>query len=357
MNTNSFNQSSQDVLQAFGTDPESGLTADDAAKRLLEYGPNELEQLENASVLRLFVVQFKNPLLIVLLLGAGISLYAGHVVDAVAIAVIVLINTVIGFVQELKAQKSMDALKEMAAPDAFVRRDGEWLRVPASDLVPGEVLRLSTGDIVAADIRVIESNRLQVDEAALTGESEPVDKGTDIIELNEVALGDRINLAFMSTIVTAGNGAGVVIATGMNTEVGRIADLMASAVEPKTPLQRRIDSLSRVLIGGALTVVAGVIGIGIHHGMDLIEMLNTGISLSVAAIPEGLPTVVTIVLTMGSQRMARGNALVRQLASVETLGSTSVICSDKTGTLTQNQMQVMTLWAADKRWEVTGQGL
>ena len=356
MNTNSFNQSSQDVLKALGTDPERGLRADDAAKRLLEYGPNELEQEEKTSALRLFVEQFKNPLLIVLLFGAAISLYAGHVIDAIAIAVIVLINTAIGFVQEFKAQKSMDALKEMAAPDAFVRRDGEWLRVPASELVPGEVLRLSTGDIVAADIRVIESNRLQIDEAALTGESEPVDKGTDIIELEEVALGDRVNLAFMSTIVTAGNGAGVVIATGMNTEVGRIADLMASAVEPKTPLQRRIDSLSRVLIGAALTVVAGVVGIGIHHGMDLMEMLNTGISLSVAAIPEGLPTVVTIVLTMGSQRMARGNALVRRLASVETLGSTSVICSDKTGTLTQNQMQVMSLWAADKRWEVTGQG-
>lgn len=202
----------------------------------------------------------------------------------------------------------------------------------------------------------MESHRLQIDEAALTGESEPVDKDTVAIDSNDVPLGDRVNLGFMSTMVTAGNGVAVVTATGMETEVGKIADLMASAEEPMTPLQRRISKLSHILIGAALAVVAGIIGIGIHHGMDMIEMLNTGISLSVAAIPEGLPTVVTIVLTMGSQRMARGNALARQLSSVETLGSTSVICSDKTGTLTQNQMQVMALWAADKRWEVTGQG-
>jgi Ca2+-transporting ATPase len=250
----------------------------------------------------------------------------------------------------------MDALKEMAAPDAFIRRNGEWVSVPARDLVPGDILRLNTGDITAADVRIVESHRLQLDEAALTGESEPVDKGTDAILADDVPLGDRVNLGFMSTMVTAGNGICVVVATGMDTEVGQIADMMASAEEPRTPLQRRIDSLSHVLIGGAVAVVAGIIGIGIHHGMDLIEMVNTGISLSVAAIPEGLPTVVTIVLTMGSKRMARGKALARQLASVETLGSTSVICSDKTGTLTQNQMQVMALWAADKRWEVSGQG-
>jgi len=212
---------------------------------------------------------------------------------------------------------------------------------------------LNTGDIVAADVRLIEAHRLQIDEAALTGESEPVDKGTEAIDANDVPLGDRVNLGYMSTMVTAGNGIGVVIETGMNTEVGKIADLMATAEEPRTPLQRRIDKLSHILIGAALAVVAAIIGIGIHHGMDLMEMINTGISLSVAAIPEGLPTVVTIVLTMGSQRMARGNALARQLASVETLGSTSVICSDKTGTLTQNQMQVMALWAADKCWNVT----
>jgi Ca2+-transporting ATPase len=356
MNDDWFRKSTEEVVSTLETDVERGLNRETAAARLLELGPNELKEGEKISPLRLFLEQFKNPLLIILMVGAVISIYADHVVDAIAIAVIVVINAIISFVQEYNAQKSMDALKEMAAPEAFVRRNGEWVSEPARDLVPGDVLRLTTGDILAADIRVNESHQLQIDEAALTGESEPVDKGTDAIGADDVPLGDRVNMGFMSTIVTAGSGVGVVVATGMHTEVGRIADLLASAEEPRTPLQRRIDTLSHVLIGAALAVVAGIIGIGIHHGMDMIEMLNTGISLSVAAIPEGLPTVVTIVLTMGSQRMARGKALARQLASVETLGSTSVICSDKTGTLTQNQMQVMALWAGDKRWEVTGKG-
>ena len=356
MNDDWFRKSTEEVVSTLETDIERGLNRETAAARLLELGPNELKQGEKISPLRLFLEQFKNPLLIILMVAAVISVYADHVVDAIAIGVIVVINAIISFVQEYNAQKSMDALQEMAAPEAFVRRNGEWISEPARDLVPGDVLRLTTGDILAADIRINESHQLQLDEAALTGESEPVDKGTDAIGADDVPLGDRVNMGFMSTIVTAGSGVGVVVATGMHTEVGRIADLMASAEEPRTPLQRRIDTLSHVLIGAALAVVAGIIGIGIHHGMDMLEMLNTGISLSVAAIPEGLPTVVTIVLTMGSQRMARGKALARQLASVETLGSTSVICSDKTGTLTQNQMQVMSLWAGDKRWEVTGKG-
>jgi Ca2+-transporting ATPase len=356
MNNNWFRKTTEEIVNTLGTTIEEGLPADIAAKRLLELGPNQLAEGEKQSSLLLLLEQFKNPLLLILLVGAAISFYAGHAVDAIAIAAIVVINALISFAQEHNAQKSMDALKEMAAPNAFVRRNGEWISTPARDLVPGDVLRLNTGDIVAADIRIVESHRLQLDEAALTGEAEPVDKGIEAIDAEDVPLGDRVNLGFMSTMVTAGNGIGIVVATGMQTEVGLIADMMATAEEPRTPLQKRIDSLSHVLIGAALAVVAGIIGIGIHHGMDLIEMINTGISLSVAAIPEGLPTVVTIVLTMGSKRMARGNALARQLASVETLGSTSVICSDKTGTLTQNQMQVMALWAADKRWQVAGQG-
>lgn len=356
MSNDFFRKTTGETVTILETDIERGLPADIAAQRLLEQGPNQLAEGKKASPLRLFLEQFKNPLLIILLVGAAIALYAGDAVDAIAIAIIVLINALISFVQEYNAQKSMDALKEMAAPDAFVRRNGEWVSVPARDLVPGDVLRLNTGDITAADVRIVESHRLQLDEAALTGESEPVDKGVDAILADDVPLGDRVNLGFMSTMVTAGNGTGVVVATGMDTEVGQIADMMASAEEPQTPLQRRIGKLSHVLIGGAIAVVAGIIGIGIHHGMDLMEMVNTAISLSVAAIPEGLPTVVTIVLTMGSKRLARGKALARQLASVETLGSTSVICSDKTGTLTQNQMQVMALWAADKRWEISGQG-
>ncbi len=290
------------------------------------------------------------------MIGAAISFYTQHYVDAVAIAVIVLINAVISFMQEYRAAQSLAALKDMAAPLAMVKRDGQWVEIPAADIVPGDLLRFKAGDIIAADVRFTEVARLAADEAALTGESEPVDKHNLPICEENIVLADRLNMGFMSTKITNGTGEGIVTATGMQTEVGHIAHLMATAEDPKTPLQLRIEKLSKVLIGAALAVVAVVVGIGIFQGMDLTEMLNTAISLSVAAIPEGLPTVVTIVLTLGSQRMASNNALARKLSSVETLGTTSVICSDKTGTLTQNQMQVMRAWAGGKTWEVTGEG-
>ncbi|KZM50428.1 ATPase [Labrenzia sp. OB1] len=344
------------VAQTFGADLGNGLESTAAAAKLTRTGPNKLDEAEQISPLWLFLIQFKNPLLIILIAGAAISGYTGHWVDAIAIGVIVLVNAIISFLQEHRAAQSLAALREMAAPRAFVRRDGKWVEIPATDIVPGDILRFKAGDILAADVRFSEANRLQVDEAALTGESEPVNKHTLAIAGDDVVLADRLNMGFMSTKVVNGTGEGVVTATGMATEVGHIAGLMAAAKEPKTPLQERIEKLSRVLIGAALGVVAVVIGIGLMQGMDLAEMLNTGISLSVAAIPEGLPTVVTIVLTLGSQRMAGNNALARRLSAVETLGTTSVICSDKTGTLTQNQMQVMRTWAGGKIWNVTGEG-
>lgn len=270
---------------------------------------------------------------------------------------IVVLNAVIGFIQEYKAEQSLAALSEMAAPMAGVRRDDDWIEVPAAEIVPGDVLRFKAGDILAADVRLIEAARLQVDEAALTGEAEQVDKHHETLGGDtDVVLAERYNMGFSSNLVTNGTGIGLVVATGMNTELGHIAGLMSAADQPKTPLQQRIESLSKILIGSALLIVAVVVGIGIANGMDAVEMLNTAISLSVAAIPEGLPTIVTIVLTLGSQAMASKNALVRQLNCVETLGTTSVICSDKTGTLTQNQMQVMRLWAGGQTWQVTGQG-
>lgn len=348
------------LAEAMGTDPDRGLSSDQAAAALATHGPNKLAEGHQVTALELLIAQLKNPLLLILMLGAVISAYTGHWVDAVAIFVIVIINAGIGFWQEFSAQKSMAALSAMAAPHAFVRRDGQWADIVATEIVPGDILRLKAGDIVPADVRFLDAARLEIDEAALTGESEPVDKHTDPLAPEEggadVALADRRNMGFMSTQVTGGTGIGLVTATGMQTEVGHIAGLMAAAEEPKTPLQERIESLSRVLMGAALLVVAIVIGIGLNNGMDAVEMLNTAISLSVAAIPEGLPTVVTIVLTLGSQAMARDNALVRKLSSVETLGTTSVICSDKTGTLTQNQMQVMRVWAGGKGWELTGEG-
>lgn len=347
------------VAEGLRVDADRGLEPSEAAARLTQIGPNKLAEAKKASALEMLLVQFRNPLLLILLLGAAISAYTGHWVDAVAIFVIVIINALISFWQEWSAEKSMAALSQMAAPTAWVKRGGTWTEIPAAGIVPGDVIRLKAGDIVPADARLSDAARLQIDEAALTGESEPVDKLTGPIagdQPESVALGDRRNMAFMSTLVSNGSGEGIVTATGMETEVGHIAGLMAAAKEPKTPLQQRIESLSKVLMGAALATVAIVIGIGLRNGMDAIEMLNTAISLSVAAIPEGLPTVVTIVLTLGSQAMARENALVRKLASVETLGTTSVICSDKTGTLTQNQMQVMRLWAGGKEWEVTGEG-
>lgn len=348
--------SAKEVAARLETSAESGLSASEAESKLATFGANRLEEAAGVSPLMLFLIQFRNPLLIILIIGAAISAYTSHTVDAIAIMVIVVLNALISFFQEHKAAQSLAALKQMAAPMAFVKRDGSWQKIPAADLVPGDLLRFKAGDILAADVRFTVANRLQVDEAALTGESEPVDKHTFAIDAEEVVLGDRLNMGFMSTKVTAGTGEGIVTATGMGTEVGHIAHLMTTTEEPKTPLQLRIEKLSRVLIGAALAVVAVVIGIGVFHGMDLNEMLNTAISLSVAAIPEGLPTVVTIVLTLGSQRMAHNNALARKLSSVETLGTTSVICSDKTGTLTQNQMQVMRLWAGGKVWTVTGEG-
>ncbi|HXH86657.1 MAG TPA: cation-translocating P-type ATPase, partial [Nitrospira sp.] len=347
----------RELAQELGVDIEKGLTNHEAASRLKIYGPNNLAEAKKGSPLSIFIRQFANPLLAILLVGAAISGYIGHWVDAIAICVIVLINATISFIQELKAEQSLAALGELAAPKATVRRESDWREIPARDLVPGDVLRIKAGDILGADVRLIEANRLQIDEAALTGESEPVDKhNMPIAGEQEAVLAERFNMGFGSTLVTNGTGLGLVIATGMDTEVGHIAGMMAEAKQPKTPLQERIENLSRVLIAAALIVVAIVIGIGIANGMDALEMLNTAISLSVAAIPEGMPTIVTIVLTLGAHAMVRQNALVRHLSSVETLGITSIICSDKTGTLTQNQMQVMRLWAGGKSWKVTGEG-
>jgi Ca2+-transporting ATPase len=345
-----------EVAAKLNTGIERGLAAEDARARLAEHGANELAESKQASALMLFLLQFKNSLLIILLIGAALSVYTGLVADAIAITFLVFFNAIISFVQERKAQQSLQALREMGAPNALVLRDGEWLSVPAKEIVPGDILRLNTGDIVPADVRLAEASQLRLDESALTGESEPVEKQIEALAGEHVGIGDRLNMAFMSTIVSNGNGVGIVTATGMQTEVGHIADLMRTAEAVKTPMQRRLASLSHILVGAALVAVATVIGLGLNHGADLLEMMQIGISLSVAAIPSGLPTVMAIVLTMGGKRMARNQALVRQLASVETLGSTSVICSDKTGTLTQNQMQVVSTWSGGKLWQVTGQG-
>ncbi|ELI0636894.1 cation-transporting P-type ATPase [Vibrio harveyi] len=352
-----FTESVEETLTQFNVSTEQGLTSEEVEQRQAEHGKNELQEQEGKSALELFLHQFKNPLIFILGIGAIVSFFTGHLVDAIAITVIIFINAIIAFWQEFKAQKGMEALREMAAPTAQVRRNGEWVDVLARDIVPGDILKINTGDILAADVRIIEANHLAVDEAALTGESEPVDKIVKVIEDETVGLGDQRNMGFMTTIVTTGTGLGVVVSTGMKTEVGHIADMMANTEETKTPMQERMDTIAKTLMVAALGVVAVVCGIGLYHGMPWLEILNTGISLSVAAIPEGLPTVISIVLTMGSTRMVKNNALAKQLSAIETLGSTTVICSDKTGTLTQNQMQVMKAYDASGRyWEVSGKG-
>ncbi|GHB43231.1 calcium-translocating P-type ATPase, SERCA-type [Pseudovibrio japonicus] len=337
------------VLASQKVDPEHGLPHEVVKQRQAQFGANSLKQDDTTSVLSLLLSQTKNPLLIILLIGSIISAYTGHWVDAIAIFLIVVINASITFFQEWRAEQTLAALSKMAAPKAVVLRDGKASNILAEDLVPGDIVKLKAGDIIPADLRLIENSQLQVDESALTGESEAVFKTTDEIP-HEPVLAERFNMGFMSTHVTNGTGVGVVTATGMETEVGQIAHLISQAKLAKTPLQLRMESLSRILISVALLVVAAVIGIGLLNGMQTFDILTMGISLSVAAIPEGLPTVITIVLTLGSRKMAENNALTKRLASVETLGTVSVICSDKTGTLTKNKMKAMSLWAAGNYW-------
>ena len=335
---------------------ENGLTNTQAQERLTKYGSNKLHAQEPTSAIKIFFIQFKNPLIIILFFGVLLSAYSGHSVDAIAISVIILINVMIGFVQEINMRKSMDALKNMAAPIAQVKRDGEWSEVSAENLVSGDIVKLPTGSKVQADMRIIESNQLLIEEAALTGESEPIEKINEAIDDKNLGIADWQNMAFTGTQVLAGNGIGLVCETGMATELGKIAKMMQETEEEPTPLQQKIHSLSKVLIGAAFIIVAIVIGLGIEQGMSFADMVNIGISLTVAAIPEGLPTVVTIVLTLGAKAMAKNSALVRKLASVETLGSTTVICSDKTGTLTQNKMQVLSTFVAGKYYDISGSG-
>jgi len=345
-----------EALKTLNVDQRSGLTDAEVDKRLVESGANELAKEQKASAVQLLLEQIKNPLIIILIVGAFLSLYIGHTVDAVAIFVIALINITISFIQELNMQKSMDSLSDMAAPMAVVIRNENWVKIPARTLVPGDILKLNTGTIVAADVRLLETTGLRIDEASLTGESIPVEKELTPISGEDVDLGDQINMAFMGTVVSTGHGIGVVTATGMQTQMGQIADMLLRTEESKTPLQLRIDVLSKILLAAALTIVAVIVGIGIEQGMEWIEIVNTAISLTVAAIPEGLPTVVTVVLTLGAKRMVQNKALVRKLSSVETLGSASVICSDKTGTLTQNKMQVLSIYSGGHYYEVSGEG-
>jgi len=335
----------EEVASELKTDLGKGLSSEEAAKRQEEYGYNEFGETAHKSLAVKFLNQFKSFMIIVLIFAGIISGVVGYVngegfTDAIIILAIVILNAVIGVVQESKAEKSLDALKKMSAPHCKVVRDGRLQILESRELVPGDVVEIETGDSVPADIRLSEAVNLKIQEAALTGESLPVEKSVEAIAC-EVPTGDRSNMAFQSCSVTYGRGRGIVTGTGRSTEVGRIASLLQDVPEFKTPLQIRLDRLGRFLAWVSLGVCVLIFAIGLAYGHELLTMFMTAVSLAAAAIPEGLPAVSTIVLAVGVQRLARRNAIVRNMPSVETLGSTRVICSDKTGTLTQNRMTVV----------------
>jgi len=349
-------QAPDKVLQSFGS-AAAGLTSQEAELRLTKNGSNELKEGKRISVLKILLGQFKS-LIIWILIGAGlISGILGEILDAVAIIAIVILNAVIGFYQEYNAEKSIAALKKMTAPLAKVRRNGQVQSIPAAHVVIGDILALEAGDLVAADARLLETFSLKCIESALTGESEAVSKKPDLLNTNPIPLGDQVNMVFMGTTVAAGTGLAVVVATAMNTALGQIAGLINSAgADEETPLQKKLNSFGRILVWATLGIVTLLFGFGWFRGIPIFELFLTSVSLAVAAVPEGLPAVVTVALSLGVMRMARQRALVRKLSAVETLGSTSVICTDKTGTLTVGEMTARGIFVADQYYEITGEG-
>jgi Ca2+-transporting ATPase len=344
------------VLPALGTSPERGLAMDEAARRLTRYGYNELAEKPRPGFWRMLLGQLSSFIVIVLIVAGVISAILGDYIEAGAILAIVALNAVLGVVQERRAEEALAALRRMAAPEAQVIRDGHRISVPARELVPGDLVILEAGNFVPADLRLVETVNLRIEEAALTGESVAVEKDAHVVLRQDVPLGDRLNTAFMGTVVAYGRGRGLVVTTGMHTQIGLIATMLQVAEDESTPLQRKLDQLGKVLGWAALGVCALVFLVGWARGYEPFTMFITAVSLAVAAVPEGLAAVVTITLALGMREMIKRHALIRRLASVETLGSTTVICSDKTGTLTQNQMTVTRLWVDGTMLEVTGQG-
>jgi len=363
------------VLEDLATHREQGLTTPEAQKRLEQYGHNELREKPPTPLWQRILDQLKE-FVVLLLIGASIvSFLLGDDVEAAAIIAIVILNTVIGVIQEARAEASLAALKKLAAPDARGLRDGQRVNLPARELVPGDVVFLEAGNFIPADVRLVESINLRIEEAALTGESVPVEKRAALILEKEIPLGDRKNTAFMGTVVSYGRGTGVVVATGLNTQIGLIAQMLSAVEQEDTPLQKRLDELGRSLSIASLIIVGIVFVVALVNQTDLALVLQQGlgaylqkfstviteifiiaVSLAIAAVPEGLPAVVTVTLALGMREMVKRHALIRHLASVETLGSASVICSDKTGTLTQNQMTAVRLWCDGETFEITGDG-
>jgi Ca2+-transporting ATPase len=347
-------QSCEAVFSKLNSSP-LGLTHAEASKRLAEFGPNELQAARRISPWRILLEQLKNILILILIAATVASAFLGHAVEAIAITIIVFFAVMLGFVQEYRAERAIEALRQMAAPTANVMRDGKEAELPARDLVPGDVFLLRAGDKVPADARLFESVNLQVEEAPLTGESVPIEKHVAPIS-GEASIGDRKNMVHAGTAATYGRGRAVVVETGMTTEFGKIARMIQAIESGKTPLQQNLNRLGHTLARAAFVIVALIVAVGLFRGTPFIEMLIFGIALAVAVVPEALPAVVTISLALGVQRMVKRNALIRRLPAVETLGSTSVICSDKTGTLTKDQMTVRRIFVGGKMLEVSGAG-
>jgi Ca2+-transporting ATPase len=356
MQTKSWHTLTRDETYEMLNSSPQGLTSVEAAKRLQANGPNELQAPHRVSPWEILLEQFKNVLILILLGATAISLLLGHGVESIVIGVIVLFAVLLGFVQEYRAEHAIEALRQMAAPTATVLRDRMEVKIPARDLVLGDVILLHTGDRIPADARLLEAVNLQVDEAALTGESVPVEKNIRAIEKPDLPLGDRRNMTYAGTAVTYGRGRALVVATAMQTEFGKIAQMLQDVETGRTPLQQNLDKVGTMLARVAFVVVAIIVAQGLLRGQPFIDMLIFGIALAVAVVPEALPAVVTISLAIGVQKMVKRNALIRRLPAVETLGSTSVICSDKTGTLTKDEMTVRCLYCAGQVFSVSGAG-
>ena len=355
-----FTKSQNDVLKELNVDPKVGLTTDEVNARLQKYGQNKLKGKPKKTLLELFIAQLQDMLIYVLIAAAVINLIVDIKhgwTDALIIMAVVLINAVVGVVQESKAEKALEALQQMTTPKSLVRRNGEVIEVNSEDLVPGDILVIDAGRFIPADVRLIESANLQIEESALTGESVPSEKNADFITKDEkIPVGDKENMAFMSTMATYGRGEGVVVATGMETEIGKIAKILDEDESTLTPLQIKLDELGKTLGYIAMGICAVIFIVGIIQKRPILEMFMTSISLAVAAIPEGLVAIVAIVLAMGVNKMSKKNAIVRKLPAVETLGAVNIICSDKTGTLTQNKMTVVKTYTLDNLRDIPSEG-
>ncbi len=352
MEKNWFNKEIKDVEAELKTDLENGLSSKQVEENKAKYGENELQEKKKEPLIKKFIAQFKDFSIIVLIIAAIVSGVVGVAqgegfTDTIIILIVVLLNAVIGVAQESKAEKSLEALRKLSEHAAKVVRDGKEQVIPARELVPGDLVIIETGDYVSADLRIIEAANLKAQESSLTGESVPVEKSIEAIEATEIGIGDRVNMLFSSSLITYGRGKAIVVETGMNTEVGKIAGMLNDTEKQETPLQRRLNSLGKTLGIAALAICAFIFVIGLLQGKDVISMFMTAVSLAVAVIPEGLVAVSTIVLAIGVQKMVKKNAIVKKLPAVETLGSSTVICSDKTGTLTQNKMTVEKVFCND----------